>query len=470
MRGIKSNMRKLTAIVSLLLIMALAMPAYAAINIKGKVATRTALAENAKGEFQFQGQGEVDLNIAGNVSSGPVRADINYELRTGGWGAQFGASGGSGFSGTDGDPNLLEAYLTFTGPFLPGGKNLTTKIGRFQNNVTANGMGLVGYFDRKDWVQISGIGVGPATLALHYGHQSTTKTIAAISGTANVDVLTISGIVVKTDENVDVTKNENIDYAVRVAAKPTSDLSLQLDYASDGKTEASGEDPATAWIVSGTLSSIQNLKLTAKAWTTDNKFEPEYSQNNGSHETLLRDRRTPDRQANIGDPYIAKGFSVGIETQQAGLPIKASVKTGTIFDEVGSGEMGLPSAQSAFLGKRMTVVDASTTIADFGVALAYTTIEDFKPVTDITVTRTFKGLIVGDVNTRAAVRLRNGAKTEYSADATWKAPNGLNLGVHYANYDRLVDESGTTGWSGPNVGKAGEADGFAISAGYTYSW
>jgi len=457
-------MKKLTAIVSLLLVMALAMPAYAALNIKGKIAARTALAENANEEFQFQGQGEVDFYISGNVSNGPVRADINYEFRTGGWGA-LGSSGNNGFSGTDtSDANrVLDAYLTFTGPYLPGGKNLTTRIGRFNNNVTANGLGIIGNMGRRDWLRISGIGLGPATLQLHYGYESTTKTIAAIDGTANIDVLTISGMVVRTDANINTQNNEDTDYAVRVVAKPTSDISLQVDYAVDG--QAGGADPYTAWSVGGTLSSIENLTLTAKTWTTADEFLPEWRQNNGNYETLLRDRRTPDRQANIGDPYIAKGFSVGVDTVQAGLPIKASVKTGTVF-----GAAGLPAAQVAYAGKKITVLDASTTIAQFGVALQYTTIQDFDPVTDVIVTRKFPGLFVGDVDTRVAVRFGNGSDPEYSADATWKAPNGLNLGLHYANYDRLVDEKGTTGWFGPNIGATGKADGFAISAEYSYSW
>jgi len=75
----------------------------------------------------------------------------------------------------------------------------------------------------------------------------------------------------------------------------------------------------------------------------------------------------------------------------------------------------------------------------------------------------------GDVTLRGNIRNRSG-NTDFGADATWKAPNGLTLGLHYANYDRVSDWNGNLGdgnlAEGVDLGQPGQADGFAITAGY----
>lgn len=451
-------MRKLVLSLSLALVLALTLSvsAFAAADLSatGDVSFRTAIAENNEGEFEFQGNWRTRANLIFKATRNNISASVQYRLRTTGF-VPLQNTGAIGAWTND----VLEGWLDVKGAFLPGTPDVNLRVGRFVGDENR----LIGYFDRRDGVLLSGLNVGPATLSFYHGWITPTydddknltsrKTVWSVKGTTKIDVVDLTGIYVAHRDFV----NEDAasaDYMVQANITPASGVKAGVEFANNGANEAS------YWKVSGELGTIDNLKLRAATWSTDNNFAPAYVHNT-NREKLTMDRTWVGRPTLLADPWIAKGFSIGASTTQAGLPIDVDFKSGTTFDIANA---------APHRDEDINVLSVGTTIAEIKTGLTYTKIADHDPVIDLTGTRTLASSILGgNVTLKGTVRFQDD-ESKFATDATWRAPNGLMIGLHYANYDRKLDwdhnNSNDDLSEGIDIGKPGEADGFAITVGH----
>lgn len=492
-------MRKYAVIaMSMLLTLALMAPAaFAQLSAVGHITVRTALAEDSEGDFRLQGNARGRLNLRyNNTNRDNVSARFEIRLRH----THFRPFGDGPLSGKDGDrPELYEAYLTHKGAWIPGLPETTTTVGRFSANLND----WVGNFDRRDGIRVTGLDFGPASFSLYHGWENANRTLTGIAGSAKIDIVELKGAVSLFRDYATSNKDQerNTDYAVGATVKPANGISLNAEYASNGPRYRKAHDntdwkpggeSSSAWKVGGELATIANLTLRASTWSTADDFRPIHRTFQTVEHIALNhvwtDSNSRPGRA-WGDPWMKQGFSVGASTTQAGLPIDVSFKSGKIFEanlpnriKTGDSPLGGTSSVSsadndAIAGKNMNVIDVGTKIANIDLGLTYRNIEDFDTITDIKAKHVWRGSpLGGDVTLTGVVRLRSDkdADTEYAADAVWKAPNGLTLGLHYANYDRLLDwnhnNSADNLAEGVNIGKPGDKDGFAITAGYSYSF
>lgn len=482
----------------MVLAMALAVPmaahAAADLTVTGDLSFRTAIGNDADEKLKLQGNWRTRANLDLRAGSNAVSFYARYRARTQDW-LNFG-QGSFGSSAVFVD--LLDAYLDFTGPVVKGvADDLKLRVGRWDDDVVnwAGNVGLwIGDLGRNEAVRAL-VGVGPASVGLYHAWLNANERLVAASARATVDVVELSGAYVGYSNPAASNPDErsNADYAVAATVKPANGISVTAEYAVNGERKRMANvywaDSANAWKVSGTLSTIPNLTLRASVWSTDDEFRPVYRRLN-SYESLDMDRKWTDGNSRAssawGDPWMATGFSIGATTTQAGLPIDVSFKSGTIFEnnlpvlvEDGikaiGGNGGSTPDYSSYLGKGMYVLGLGTTIAQVKANLTYTNIEDHKPVIDLVGSRAFAvDALGGDVTLKGTVRLQEDKDTAFAVDAMWSAPTGLRLGLHYANYDRVLDwghnNSESEYWEGVNIGAPGKADGFAITAGYGFSF
>lgn len=485
-------MKRLTLILGLSVLMALAISAatYAAATITatGDATFRTAIAENEDGDYQLQGNWRTRANLRFDAGSGNITARAMYIVRRTGFESFPNVSTGTGGGW---DTEQTDAYVNIRGAFLPGTPTANLRVGRFSTNVNR----WIGNFGRRQGLHLSALNLGPVTTNVYHGWENANRTLTALTAQAKVDIVDLDAAFVyyKDIGTVPDHQETNLDFVVSASAKPVTGVTVAADFAQNGLRKraasgaswaAKGTDPATAWKVDGELATIPNFTLNASIWHTDDNFRPVYRQVvTVEHLDLERKWTNDNDRAGIawGDPWIADGFSIGAKTTQAGLPINATFKTGKIFGanlpgRVTDGTAAVGATGSTYpdntpyYGKTMNVFGIDTTIVGVGVDVALTMIEDLDPVTDIIVTRSVQvAPLGGNVALRGTFRLQD-EEFNYGADATWRAPNGLTLGVHYANYDRVTDwnhnNSDANLSEGVNIGKPGEADGFAITAGY----
>ena len=500
----------------MVLAMALALPmaAYAAadVSVRGELSFRAALGEDSDPDtnaYRLQGNWRTRAYLDFTTSRGAASFYARYRARTADW-AKFGEGS---FSGSAVFVDLLDAYVDFKGPVIKGvAEDLQIRVGRWDDNV-GNWAGDVGRWigdiPRYDGV-LARFGVGPASVGLYHAWVNANERIVAASARATVDIVELSGAYVgwsTLSSSVPSDERSNADFAVAATVKPADGITVTAEYAvngerkevahptstSPGAVQIDWGDQASAWKVSGTLATIPNLTLRASVWSTDDDFRPVYRQL-ASQESLDFDRTWTYGESRSGsswgDPWMKTGFSIGASTTQAGLPIDVSFKSGKIFEDNLPGwvEMGLQAIHeqgvdvrawrpdySSYLGKSMYVVGVGTTIAQVRTNLTYSSIEDHKPVIDLTASRALPvDVLGGNVTLKGTVRFVEDRDTAYAVDATWSAPNGLYLGAHYANYDRVLDwghnNSADNYWEGVDVGVPGKADGFAITAGYNLSF
>lgn len=477
-------MRRSVLVLGLAFLMALALSAvtYAAnITGNGYIGFRTVFAQFGDDNYEFKAQRRAYGNIYLRGSKGPVSANFRYYLQqngTDGWRDM----NGSGL-GTMGNASFLDAYADYKGAIIPGlieGTTLT--VGRF----VINENDWIGRFERREGMRLSGLKLGPAELTLvsfwpgstpslpnptSYPQYQQPDNTTAVKVTGSVDIVDLEAMVVSQTKFNDPDKEESkMDFFVGASATPIRNLTVGAELASNGKTKKSGDDPALAWKVTGELATISNLTLRGSLWYTDSEFRPTYPRFQWAENlTFARSITTSwDRSGYAwGDLWMENGFSVGAETVQAGIPLDVEFRMGTIFE---SNVPGVGNA--AFAGKGMTVVSAGTEIAKVKADVKLTMIEDKDdPVIDVIGSRSFRvGFLGGNVNLRGTLRLHGEEDPEYAGDLTWSAPNGVVIGLHYASYDRGTNWNHNANANdlseGFNIGKSGEADGFAITMGY----
>jgi len=462
------------------LALALAAPASAGINteITGKV--QTDLYYDQYDGFWAWGDVETKITMSAGTD-GAVKAVLGLGANESNDEGKFGRDGdnasdsGSPLSRHTGISLKVDtAYIQADGAWIDGLPDVTTKVGRFGTNYSD----WVANFGDRDGVELSNINFGPVSVAGLYAWvnnspissdaiarrsefaddaarnafidsiKSKDWRIAAVKGSGSLDVVNLTGVYVRTyaDDDENVTLN---DYAVTASVAPIEGLKIDATFAGtnyEGLPAPIGDEKGTGWKVNAELSTIPNITLGATVWASDNEFNPVY--------TKLDDKK-PTEFAGWDKPNERKGVEVRANTTQAGFDLGLKVKNTSDYD----GTDASKATSYEFTASRQFGIVKGTYKYEDGDKKEY--------LHTITAETTVDTPIVKALNLKGTIRLPENKDLQYAADATWEAPNGFNVGLHYANYDR------DDGWGGRDIGgdaQDGKADGFVVKIGKTITF
>ena len=461
-------MKRLVVALGLVLVMAFSLPAAAGINteIGGKV--QTDLYYNQEDGLWAYGEVVAKITMSAGTD-GAVKAVLGLGATETKSDGEFGADPGSKLTKSASvDLKIDTAYIEANGAWLEGTPEVTTKFGRFGTNYSD----WVADLGNRDAIELSNIDLGPVSVAGLYawvngapfGHDPLEKRFAdeadrnaiidpikdkdwrivALKAGADLDVVQLSGAYVSTYVPDDDTYSLN-DYVISATAAPAEGLKVDATFAGTNYALPTpiGDEQGSAWKVGAEFSTIPNLTLTASIWASDDAFNPVYAKLDDKKPVAFRGWDKPNER---------KGVEVGASTTQAGFDISGKVARTTDAND-----------------KNEALSYEVSLKRDFGGVIGTYKYEDGDKkdyLHTITVETTVATPIISALNLKGTVRLPEGGEVEYAADATWKAPNGFSVGVHYANYDRKDD------WGGRDVNKdnEGQADGFTIKVGHTIEW
>lgn len=347
-------MRRLTLILSLAVLMALVVSAAALaapkLSATGNLAFRTAIGENADGDYQLQGNWRTRANLQLDAGSGNITARVIYRIRTTDF-RTFHTNPTGNWDGT-----LYDGYVNIRGSFIPGTPEANLRVGRF--DVTPNRW--VGTFGRRQALHLTNFSLGPVTTGVYHGWEAQDVTLTALTANAKVDIVDIDAAVVYFKDNRDTTppvpehQKTNLDWVISGSAKPINGLSISADFAQNGlrkragsnpSWEPEGTDPANAWKVAGELTTVPNFTIRASAWSTDDDFRPVY-RHLATRENLDMDRMYTSGYSRAGstwgDSWIAKGSLLeplrskqGFRLTPASKPEKSSGQTSQSLKRLG---------------------------------------------------------------------------------------------------------------------------------------
>lgn len=470
-------MKKLSMLLSLALVLALAVPAFAGVStdITGKVGADV----RYDAQDGFTAAGDVEANIKMTAGSeGALKAVIDLGTTTASTpdapGDQYGANP-SPYVPADAHVtiNIKSAYIEATGAWLKGGSDVTTKLGTLKASYNDWVADLSNDTTTQiDAVEVSGIDLGAASLTGFYGWLNPAVTgrdgtVSALSASGSLDIVDVSGVYVSETDATGA--NVSTDYAVEASAMPAEGVSLSAAFAGHGASSTS------AYKVEGELSTMPNITVGASAWSAAAGFAPMWA--NHKDDDLAK-----ETTAFTADE---KGYELSASTSQSGVDLGLTYTSTT------------DAAGTAGSAKTVTEVTAETVVSETDLS-ATVTMDSSATATKIELEASrnfgdiygsYKLVSQGATNTHTIAAettidtpiadgmmvgghvVLDGATTNFGADANWKAPNGITLGLGYANYDRDDDwfdnYKDEDAWSGAYAvtDDANGADGFTITAG-----
>jgi len=482
-------MKKLSVLLSAVLALALAVPAFAAapeLSFTGTAKFGLMYGENPNNPNNgYQLTGTTNLLTAkitlANVSGGDnpkVSVSFNVVAEPKKEGKSFG-DGAFNVGNANLGLGISNVVFTFEGPFLKGGRNLTTQVGNlsaYKSDYVAGesdgeAHGTAAKSAKGDGIAISGFGVGPFDASIAYlftapDANGDRLTVTSLNG--SLEVLDL-GLTAASHYVGDTLVH---DLHLKVGVEPAEGFSVTANYATDGRNDGYVYD------VTGKLATLANLELTAgvrgidqnAAWNP--RFAKRHKDNCGNAEHLC---------AHDGK----NGISLGLSTTQAGINLGLTYKTGerpTVPDDdetVTTFSAGTVINELDLSGK-VTLTDKVGTADDstkfegtvkrsFGAVNASYKIETTSTESSSSMTHTIAAdttidtPIADGVKISGQVKLGTAIATpEAHASVEWKAPMGLSLGVHYANYNRADH--------GPMPNGDPNDDGFYLTAGYEFNW
>lgn len=446
-------MKKLAVLLGVLLVLALAAPSMAAVStdITGKV--KADLYYHAQHGPTAYGSAEASVVLTAG-SEGNFKAVLDIAA----WKAKTAEAdelfSGSPFSPTFADPKINSAYIQATGAWIKGMPDTVTKVGRFATAYSD----WVAKFRTNNGIEVSGIDLGVGGLSVYAARtgaddwawypdpadpektEEKNARVFAISGSADIDVVNVKATMVNTTNADDPALPVHTDFAVETSVNPVDGLSLTADFASDGNTKQN------AYRVGATLSTLPGVTLNASTWSTGDKFDPVWS--------ARKDDKPGEERAKYERDQ--KGFEVGASTTQSGIDLGLKYNSTTKFDGTDrvntttftagtvlsettlSGEVVMKSTEANAKIKASAERDFSGVNGKYTLEIGH----DKKVKHTINASTTIDTPIADGVNLGARVILEQGQNARFGVGASWQAPNGVNLLVDYANYDRVKDEDG----------------------------
>lgn len=378
--------------------------------------------------------------------------------------------------------NIEAARVIVDGAYWPGGPEVRTVIGRQRinwNNLVASDSDdsrLRGTAFLVEGLDLGGISLDFAHM---YQHDNPDR-VNMMRARADLDVVNLTGIVVGRDDTVDADARA-MDLALVANVDPADGIAV------DGVVARDGQSEDLHYRLNATLSTIENFTLKGSFWSTDANFNPRYRHHNWADGELTKTNNSGVRQDE------AAAFSVTAETTQGGIDLAGT------FASAGR-------HSDADFRRSLMELSAATSVQDFDLSASYaltresgaddhTKIElgagtelaswrlEYEGVIEtdeemknaLSARTTLDTAIAEGINLSGKVTLQKDAnvETKFEADAEWRAPNGIGLGLHYANYDRARElNKGNTdtlrhnGVAVAPIGAEGEADGFYVTASY----
>lgn len=496
-------MKRITVLLSLVLVLALSMGAMAQFKLSGQVGFDAYLrqkwddTEEEHGDLEFWAQGRSYARLAmsgsgqsgslklilgfGNNQAGRHQNDTNVEAWIPWTGEPFKKS-------EDVAIKLDSAKIEATGALWKGGDSLTAIFGRHNTGYSSwvghsrvrNTSNTTHRDAFRNSVEVKGLKLGPLTVSAAHGYsQVAGEEPSFIHASGNFGGIDTK--VTAVNRQVIGALDDTVwDMAAELKMKPMADLDLSGAIALDGQGQGVSGNigteiaPKIAFQADAKLTSIPSVTLTGSAWMAENGFAPRYAQ---------WDKDWKDyTDTKVGRPVAfqtnRQGFKVGAETTQSGVKLTGSFANETNVDKdntdkwaetiIGAGAS--TSIEGFDLGADVTLTDRDDadvemdeikTVLSVGTKLAdvnvkYTgTIENKKKNDAGTETETdkFENKVTANVaydlffadNVKFDAAVIHTTETgeedklDYGVDASWKAPNGLNFVVGYATYNKSGD-------------------------------
>lgn len=391
-------MKKIAMLLSAALVLSLGVPAFAAVEVGGKVGTEFTLKKNDSDEWALNGETGVELETKISAESGnPVKAVIQltpWKLESG----QFDDGEPVGEFG-EGHPakgaveiGIDKAWLETEGAFWHGGPSVRTRIG----DVNVEWDTYVGHLADKRGVTVEGIEVGPVTADAFYTWDGDTRPMG-LAARGTVEGVDLNGMIVKrADEN-------NLMVGAGLEVMPGMDVSAKL--ALDGERRQLYRVEANADNL------LEGIKLTVGYRGAHDAFAPMYT----------------NRWDGDDEVYdLLNGFNVAAETEQSGFRIKGD------YDDP-TGEANIAVSRDLHLAGFDIAGEYNAKIRP-EVEVEHT----IKASTNVDLIPQLQGLALS-----GQVKLQGG-NVDYEAGADYVAPNGINLGAKYASEEGVSATAGVT--------------------------
>jgi len=396
-------MKRVAAIVSAALVLSLAAPAFAAVDVGGKLATEFKLGQNASDEWELTGVTGLELETKISAEGGnPVKAVIQltpWELKSGSFDDDGNPTGDFGAAHPAAGPVTIgidKAWLETTGAYWHGGPAVRTRIG----DVNIEWDQFVGHLADKRGVTVEGIAAGPVTADVFYTWDGASRPMG-IAARGNVEGVDLKGMVVRRGNE------SNLTVGAGLQVMPGIDLSAQL---------ALDNDRRHLYRLEATADNLlEGIKLTVGYRGADDAFAPMYT------------NRWEDNDPTKDELYdLLDGFNIAAETVQSGFRIKGD------YDDP-TGEANLSVSRDVELAG---LVVSGEYNAKFQREVE--TKHTLKASTNLNVIPQLQGLAVS-----GKVTLQ-GENLTYEAGADYVAPNGINLGAKYVSDEGVSATAGVT--------------------------
>lgn len=462
-------MKKLSILLSLVLVLALSTSAFAALstNITGYVEMDVTYKRDLKNKddlkkpvneipyrLSARTKARVQLTMsAGSASNANPRVTVTLKTadnHQSGW-LKFDTD----FAKAGTMPFEMTAWnLVATGPLWKDGPSLTTTLGdvvRDWNKYTAWQLG-------PNIIEVAGLKVGQLNVTglyswnradSRYNKKAGTNTGALrVQGTLNQ--ITLDATVTNVGPQVPTaTDKRHNNFYVDAKVTPTTGVDLRGIVAYDG------ENQGLSYKAEATVKTIPNLTLTGLVRGTDTKFNPQHTETHADHRVWWSDEQYYKVTAETTQAGVTLSGSYALKSKYNGAdPVNTvEVKASTTIDNAlpapltvgGTVTFTMPEGGNT---TTKTVIDASTTLVE--TKLTYKgTIETDKPVkNELTAERTLNLPFADNVKVNGKVTYQpdgtdadNDPDTfDYGIDAAWQLPNGLDIWVGYANYNKSGDD------------------------------
>jgi hypothetical protein len=435
-------MKKLSVlVVSMLMVVVLASTASAQLstNVSGRVGAAFLFTDNA-GTWELSARGH--LYAALGISAGNAEASVTLSnvATIGG-----GIDSSSNWQSFIGNPygaevnftlKITSAKLSFNGAWWKDGPELKTVIGK--HNVTyspwiAKGVGTNG-------IEITGLQAGDFAIKGYHGWTASDQ-ITAVNMKGEVADFVIDATAIQYND----TPQYRADYAVSAQFKGIEGVTVDATVAGDAALGMS----KPGFKANVAVTAINNFEINGSVWNIPQNFEPNYRDTSNSKpydpDTRGASLSVKTTQKDItlnggitlnGKPsdinYSQRVISAGAKTSFEGVALEANVK---ITDPAeGSPDM-----------KTETTLKASTAVSGINMSwegkLSKTGANPMTMKNTFKLSNTFDTTIADGVALSAQV-VMEGGNFNFGADLDWTAPNGVNLGLHFANYNRNSKHNG----------------------------
>jgi|GEM_PF-965866 len=434
-------MKKIASTLAAALVFALAAPAFAAVELGGKLASEFELHKVA-GEWVIDGKTGLDLEADVTTDSGdPIKAVVELSLLEGAFDDDDEPTGvfEHSLGGTLLNNIMIDkAWVETHGSYWNGGPAATTRIG----DVEINWNDYVGYLEEKPGITVVGMPIGPSTWSAFYAWDTSDSTRPyGVSASASIDGVALSGIVVR--------KGTETNYAAAAGVSPMQGVTVKGVLALDGQNNALYRAEAAADGL------VKGVKLTAAYRHADAGFRPAYTipaeDEDGERIGTGYDPADRNHEDNVNYD-LRSGFSVSAETTQSGVHMKASYdQPKDVVEFAADTEMqgfklsGETKIKAGQVKETELKVGKTLALAGFDVDAEYEAL--IVPGADVEHT------ISANTTTNVIAQLQGlelggevklvGSNVTWKTNAAYKAPNGLSLG---AEYDSVEGASATAGF------------------------